>query len=110
METAGSNWFDDAHPNSPLKTVAYFCMEYMLSEALPIYSGGLGNVAGDQLKSADDLGVPVVGIGLLYQRGYFRQSLDSRRRTNRALPLQRSEPTAGHARARCTRGVGAALT
>ena len=45
----------------------------MLSEAFPIYSGGLGNVAGDQFKSASDLGVPVVGVGLLYQRGYFRQ-------------------------------------
>ncbi len=48
----------------------------MLSEALPIYSGGLGNVAGDQLKSASDLGVPVVGVGLLYQQGYFRQVID----------------------------------
>lgn len=47
-------------------------MEFMLSEALPIYSGGLVNVAGDQLKAASDLGVPVVGIGLLYQQGYFR--------------------------------------
>ena len=70
-------WFEKVHPNSPLKTVAYFCMEYMLSEALPIYSGGLGNVAGDQLKAADDLGVPVVAIGLLYQRGYFRQAIDA---------------------------------
>ena len=47
----------------------------MLGEALPIYSGGLGNVAGDQLKSASDLGVPVMGIGLLYQQGYFRQAI-----------------------------------
>jgi glycogen phosphorylase len=51
-------------------------MEFMLSEALSIYSGGLGNVAGDQLKAASDLGVPVVGIGLLYQQGYFRQVID----------------------------------
>jgi glycogen phosphorylase len=51
-------------------------MEFMLSEALPIYSGGLGNVAGDQLKAASDLGVPVVGVGLLYQQGYFRQIID----------------------------------
>lgn len=51
-------------------------MEFMLSEALPIYVGGLGNVAGDQLKSASDLGVPVVGVGLLYQEGYFRQEID----------------------------------
>ena len=49
----------------------------MLSDALPLYSGGLGNVAGDQLKAADDLGVPVIGIGLLYQQGYFRQHIDS---------------------------------
>jgi starch phosphorylase len=51
-------------------------MEFMLSEALPIYSGGLGNVAGDQLKAASDLGVPVVGVGLLYQQGYFRQVIN----------------------------------
>ena len=69
-------WFKHAHPNSPLTCVAYFSMEYMLSEALPIYSGGLGNVAGDQLKAARDLGVPVVGVGLLYSQGYFRQELD----------------------------------
>jgi starch phosphorylase len=69
-------WFQNNHPQSPLKCVAYFSMEYMLSEALPIYSGGLGNVAGDQLKAASDLGVPVVGVGLLYQQGYFRQVID----------------------------------
>lgn len=70
-------WFSTTYPDSPLRTVAYFSMEYMLSEALPIYSGGLGNVAGDQLKAASDLGVPVVGVGLLYQEGYFRQEFDS---------------------------------
>ncbi|MFS8064863.1 MAG: alpha-glucan family phosphorylase [Byssovorax sp.] len=70
-------WFQRAHPGGPLTCVAYFSMEFMLSEALPIYSGGLGNVAGDQLKAASDLGVPVVGVGLLYQRGYFRQVIDS---------------------------------
>ena len=69
-------WFQQRHPQSPLKCVAYFSMEFMLSEALPIYSGGLGNVAGDQLKVASDLGVPVVGVGLLYQQGYFRQEID----------------------------------
>lgn len=69
-------WFQRAHPGSPLGRVAYFSMEFMLSEALPIYSGGLGNVAGDQLKAASDLGVPVVGVGLLYQQGYFRQVID----------------------------------
>jgi starch phosphorylase len=69
-------WFGQKHAQSPLSCVAYFSMEYMLSEALPIYSGGLGNVAGDQLKAASNLGVPVVGIGLLYQQGYFRQAID----------------------------------
>jgi starch phosphorylase len=69
-------WFQQDHPNVPLSSVAYFSMEFMLSEALPIYSGGLGNVAGDQLKAASDLGVPVVGVGLLYQQGYFRQVID----------------------------------
>ena len=69
-------WFQQNHPQSPLKCVAYFSMEFMLSEALPIYSGGLGNVAGDQLKAASDLGVPVVGVGLLFQQGYFRQVID----------------------------------
>src|ERR1700676_5215165 len=69
-------WFQQTHPQSPLRSVAYFSMEFMLSEALPIYSGGLGNVAGDQLKGASDLGVPVVGVGLLYQQGYFRQVID----------------------------------
>jgi glycogen phosphorylase len=71
-----TRWFHIAHPDSRLKQVAYFSMEYMLSEALPIYSGGLGNVAGDQLKAANDLGVPVVAVGLLYQQGYFRQEFD----------------------------------
>ena len=74
---AGPAWFQKAYPSSPLRSVAYFSMEYMLSEALPIYSGGLGNVAGDQLKAASDLGVPVVAVGLLYQQGYFRQVLDA---------------------------------
>ncbi len=69
-------WFQRNHPAAPLTCAAYFSMEFMLSEALPIYSGGLGNVAGDQLKAASDLGVPVVGVGLLYQQGYFRQVID----------------------------------
>ena len=73
--TQASAWYQNTHAHQPLSTVAYFGMEFMLSEALPIYSGGLGNVAGDQLKAASDLGVPVVGVGLLYQQGYFRQVL-----------------------------------
>jgi starch phosphorylase len=72
---AAPAWFQHNHSGTPLTCAAYFSMEFMLSEALPIYSGGLGNVAGDQMKAASDLGVPVVGVGLLYQRGYFRQAL-----------------------------------
>jgi len=72
----GPAWFQQNYAGSALTGVAYFSMEFMLSEALPIYSGGLGNVAGDQLKAASDLGVPVIGIGLLYQQGYFRQVID----------------------------------
>jgi len=70
-------WFNRAHSGSELGGVAYFSMEFGLSEALPIYSGGLGNVAGDLLKAASNLNVPVVGVGLLYQQGYFRQSIDA---------------------------------
>ncbi len=70
-------WFQQTHAKPPLTYVAYFSMEFGLSEALPIYSGGLGNVAGDQLKAASDLGVPLVAVGLLYQQGYFRQVIEA---------------------------------
>src|SRR3954451_5443051 len=56
--------------------VAYFSMEFGIHERLPIYSGGLGVLAGDHLKAAADLGVPLVGVGLLYRGGYFRQGVD----------------------------------
>ncbi|WP_317214402.1 alpha-glucan family phosphorylase [Gluconobacter sp. GP1] len=72
-ELERSTWFAEKYADAELSEVAYFSMEYMLSEALPIYSGGLGNVAADQLKAASDLGVPVVAVGLLYAQGYFRQ-------------------------------------
>ncbi len=71
-----ATWFQQAYSKEPF-TIAYFSMEYGLSEALPIYSGGLGILAGDYLKTASDLGVPVIGIGLFYQQGYFRQAIDS---------------------------------
>lgn len=80
-------WFQRAHPRCGLTGVAYFSMEFMLSEALPIYSGGLGNVAGDQLKAASNLAVPVTGIGLLYQLGYFRQELDADGRQQALYPF-----------------------
>lgn len=58
------------------RPIAYFCAEFGIHESLPVYSGGLGILAGDHLKSASDLGVPLVGIGLLYRQGYFRQRLN----------------------------------
>jgi len=70
-------WFQHTHRSSPLSCVAFFSMEFGLSEALPIYSGGLGNVAGDYLKAGSDLGVPIIGVGLLYQQGYFRQIIEA---------------------------------
>lgn len=60
---------------SPQRPVAYFCAEYGIHNSLPLYSGGLGMLAGDHLKSASDTGLPLVGIGLLYRYGYFRQRL-----------------------------------
>ena len=62
---------------SPLRPVAYFSPEFGISEAVPQYSGGLGVLAGDHLKASSDLGVPLVGVGLLYTEGYFRQRLDA---------------------------------
>jgi starch phosphorylase len=80
-------WFQKEHRGAALSTVAYFSMEFMLTEALPIYSGGLGNVAGDQMKAASDLGVPVVGLGLLWGQGYFRQDFDADGRQRALYPV-----------------------
>ena len=68
-------WFPGAHPGAEGMRVAYFSLEFGLDAGIPLYSGGLGVLAGDHLKSASDLGVPLVGVGLLYRSGYFRQSL-----------------------------------
>jgi glycogen phosphorylase len=65
-----------AHPGAGAGPVAYFCAEFGIHESLPIYSGGLGILAGDHLKSASDLGIPLVGVGLRYRQGYFQQALD----------------------------------
>jgi starch phosphorylase len=70
------NWFDERYPGRRDDTcIAYFCAEFGLTESLPIYSGGLGVLAGDHLKAASDLGLPLVAVGLLYSRGYFQQQL-----------------------------------
>jgi starch phosphorylase len=69
-------WFERVCPADPQSAIAYFSAEFGLHECLPIYAGGLGILAGDHLKSASDLGLPLVGIGLMYQKGYFRQRLN----------------------------------
>jgi starch phosphorylase len=78
-------WRDRGGPADFL--VAYFSAEFGLDESLPIYSGGLGVLAGDYLKAASELGVPLVGIGLFYRRGYFRQRLDENDRQDELYPL-----------------------
>ena len=70
-------WFGETHADTKFKGVAYFSMEFGLGEALPLYAGGLGVLAGDYLKAASDLAVPGIAVGLLYQEGYFRQVLDA---------------------------------
>ncbi|HLF89407.1 MAG TPA: alpha-glucan family phosphorylase [Anaerolineales bacterium] len=72
---ADATWFNENHPDLAQKTIAYFSMEFGLHECLPIYAGGLGVLAGDHLKEASDLGLPMVAVGLLYHRGYFSQRL-----------------------------------
>ncbi|MDD2582843.1 MAG: glycosyltransferase family 1 protein [Desulfuromonadaceae bacterium] len=74
---AAKTWFQRTCKDASNMKVAYFSMEYGLHESLPIYSGGLGILAGDHLKSASDLGLPLVGVGLLYRQGYFRQYLNN---------------------------------
>ncbi|HOV76931.1 MAG TPA: alpha-glucan family phosphorylase, partial [Sedimentisphaerales bacterium] len=69
-------WYQKACGENPPMTIAYFSAEFGLHECLPIYAGGLGILAGDHLKSASDLGIPLVGVGLMYQKGYFRQHLN----------------------------------
>jgi starch phosphorylase len=74
---AESAWYDRCHPQPNTACIAYFCAEFGITDCLAIYSGGLGILAGDHLKSSSDLGVPLVGVGLFYQGGYFRQYLNA---------------------------------
>ncbi len=69
-------WFDTNHRLALDGPVAYLCAEFGINEKLPFYSGGLGVLAGDHVKSASDLGIPMVGVGLFYRRGFFRQAVD----------------------------------
>lgn len=70
------SWFDEEHPELKDRLIGYFSFEFGLHECLPLYSGGLGCLAGDHLKSATDMGIPLVGMGLAYQYGYFKQYLN----------------------------------
>jgi len=70
-------WFESNYPENKDKTISYFSLEYGLDTGLPVYSGGLGVLSGDTLKSASDIGLPMVATGLLYRYGYFRQFLSS---------------------------------
>ncbi len=69
-------WFNNTYPNNKKDLIAYFSAEYGLDETMPIYSGGLGILSGDHLKSASDLGIPLVAVGLLYKQGYFNQKIN----------------------------------
>jgi glycogen phosphorylase len=69
-------WFAEHHPNEKDLRIAYFSAEFGIHESVPVYSGGLGVLAGDHLKSASDLGLPLVGVSLMYREGYFRQYLN----------------------------------
>src|SRR5437016_9775576 len=74
---AHGTWFSRTYPELSDSVIAYFSAEFGLHESLPIYSGGLGILAGDHLKSASELGIPLVAVGLLYRNGYFQQYLSA---------------------------------
>jgi len=84
------SWYAQHYSAGELERIAYFSMEFGLGESLPLYAGGLGILAGDYLKTASDLGVPAVGVGLLYQVGYFRQMVDAGGLAARDVPVQRA--------------------
>ena len=85
-ELTGPTWWDEqGRPDGFL--VAYFSAEFGVDESLPLYSGGLGVLAGDHLKSASELGVPLVGVGLFYREGYFRQAIDETGRQRERYPV-----------------------
>jgi glycogen phosphorylase len=82
----GPSWFAATYGSSALRGVAYFSMEFGLGDALPLYAGGLGVLAGDLMKTTSDLGIPVIGVGLLFQQGYFRQMIDAAGWQHEAYP------------------------
>jgi starch phosphorylase len=77
MVNGADHWFNRRHAGRLAGPIAYFCAEFGFHESLGIYSGGLGILAGDHMKSASDMALPLVGVGLLYRKGYFRQTIDA---------------------------------
>ncbi|HXG40182.1 MAG TPA: alpha-glucan family phosphorylase [Candidatus Limnocylindrales bacterium] len=86
MENGADHWFHRRHAAALRGPIAYFCAEYGFHESLGIYSGGLGVLAGDHAKSASDMALPFVGVGLLYRKGYFRQTIDADGHQEHAYP------------------------
>jgi glycogen phosphorylase len=86
MTNGADHWFHRTHGDTLAGPIAYFCAEYGFYESLGIYSGGLGVLAGDHMKSASDMALPVVGVGLMYRKGYFRQTIDADGHQEHAYP------------------------
>ncbi len=77
MANGSGHWFQRRYADQLTGPIAYFCAEYGFHESLGIYSGGLGVLAGDHMKTASDMALPAIGVGLLYRKGYFRQTIDA---------------------------------
>ena len=86
LSNGRDHWFHERHASKLGGPIAYFCAEYGLAESLGIYSGGLGVLAGDHVKTASDMALPFIGVGLLYKRGYFRQTIDADGHQEHAYP------------------------
>ena len=86
MSNGADHWFQRRHAKELEGPIAYFCAEYGLHESLGIYSGGLGVLAGDHMKTASDMALPLIGVGLLYRKGYFRQTIDADGHQEHAYP------------------------
>src|SRR5512142_3320724 len=86
MANGTGHWFHRQYGDALKGPVAYFCAEYGFYESIGIYSGGLGVLAGDHMKTASDMALPFIGVGLLYRKGYFRQTIDADGRQEQAYP------------------------
>ncbi len=104
MANGKDQWFQQRHAAELSGPIAYFCAEYGLHESLGIYSGGLGVLAGDHMKTASDMALPLIGVGLMYRKGYFRQAIDADGHQEHSypdyelsrLPIQRAQDRLGN--------------